>query len=98
MERYIKAWGKTCKAQMRVEDGKYILLAGAVCSPVNRFGGKSTHAEEMRKKCVFVDDILQNNIECSSPSHAAGLVTFGSINGWTHWKTEDGQPIDIYRQ
>ena len=100
MERYIKAWGKTCKAQMRVEDGKYILLAGAICSPIPGSGGPSelNRFTKLRDKGVVVDNVLQEDIECSSPSFAAGFVRFGPTDGWLQWKTEDGQPIDIYRK
>ena len=33
-----------------------------------------------------------------SPSLAGEIVMKQSINGWTEWKTKDGDPIDIYRK
>lgn len=49
-----------------------------------------------KNNAVYEITILQN-IHFSSPS-AAGLFVKGrSTNGWTEWKNENNEPIDIYR-
>lgn len=87
-----KGFGKV-EATMRVEDGLFIVEKGSTCAPV-----KTKWMPEVRKNAIIKDGILQEDVECNSPS-TAGWIALGSANnGWTHWKDDEGQPIDIYRQ
>ena len=81
------------KATMRVEDGLFIVEKGAVCAPV-----VADWAPEARVNAVIKDNILQDDVECNSPSTAAWIAMGKASNGWVVWKTADGKPIDMYRK
>ncbi len=78
---------------MRVDDGLFIVEKGGNCVPV-----KDGWMPEVRKNAVIKDDILQEDIECNSPSTAGWIAMGKSCNGWKIWKDEEGQAIDIYRK
>lgn len=42
--------------------------------------------------------VLKANISFKSPSGAAKFCCGGSSNGWSRWKDENGNPIEIYRK
>ena len=87
-----KGFGKI-KATMRVEGGVFIVEKGSTCAPVV---GK--WMPEVRKKAIIKNNRLQEDIECNSPSTAGWIALGKSNNGWTTWRDETGQPMDIYRQ
>ena len=87
-----RGFGKI-EATMRVEGGVFIVEKGSICEPC-----RDGWMPEVRRTAMIKDNILQEDVECNSPS-TAGWVAMGCANnGWTIWKDEDGQPIDIYRQ
>ena len=87
-----RGFGKI-EATMRVEGGVFIVEKGSICAPC-----RDGWMPEVRRTAMIKDNILQEDVECNSPS-TAGWVAMGCANnGWTIWKDEDGQPIDIYRQ
>ncbi len=81
------------EATMRVEGGLFIVEKGSICAPV-----KDGWTPEVRKNAIIVDNILQEDVECNSPSTAGWIALGASNNGWMLWKDEDGQPVDYYRQ
>ncbi len=87
-----KGFGKV-EATMRVEHGVFIVEKGSICAPV-----KSSWMPEVRKSAIIKNNILQEDVECNSPSTAGWIALGKSNNGWVYWKDEDGQPVDIYRQ
>lgn len=99
LKRKIKAWGKTASGEMQVKDGKFIVLKGSTCCPIRGKGWTSTkQIDQKREASRFVDDVLQENVEFTSPSLAAAFITYKPENGWTEWKTSGGQSIDIFRK
>ena len=86
-----------CKGTLVVtNERKLILQKGAVM-------GQLTQKEPMawmkvRAGLKVKGNILQEDLECSSPSMAAAIVVGHNKNGWMNWKTADGDPIDIYRK
>ena len=44
------------------------------------------------------DNILQEDVECNSPSTAGWIAMGKATNGWEVWKSKDGHPLDIYRK
>ena len=88
-------WRKYGKvfASMRVEDGKFIVEKGSMCLPCNK-----SWQPRPRREAVIENGILQKDVVCNSPSTAIYVVLGSSFNGWIHWKTSDGQLIDIYRK
>lgn len=87
-----KDFGKVT-ATMRVEDGTFIVEKGSICAPV-----KDGWVPEARKNAIIKDNILQEDIECNSPSTAGWIALGTSNNGWVLWKDDDGRPVDIYRK
>lgn len=79
--------------KMRVENGVFTVLKGAVCRPTS--GG---WAPEARRLAVIKENILLEDIATSSPSTAGWVIIGCSNNGWLMWKDKDGNPIDIYRK
>lgn len=109
-ERKVKAnWGKipdgkyhlsetkndfgTIEATMRVENGLFIVEKGSTCLPTN-----AKWVPEARKNAIIKNNILQEDVECNSPSTAGWIALGHTNNGWSIWTDEDGQTIDIYRQ
>ena len=43
------------------------------------------------------DDVLQEDVVFSSPTGPAVFALGCSANGWTTWKTDNGEAIDKYR-
>ena len=93
LSEVIKGFGKI-EATMRVEEGLFIVEKGSVCAPV----GKGEWAPEARRSAVIVNDILQEEVECNSPTTAAWIAMGKRCNGWTLWKNTEEQLIDIYRK
>ena len=86
-----KRFGKVI-ASMRVEEGLFIVEKGSICAPVT-----ADWAPEVRRNAVIENNVLQENVECNSPSTAAWIAMGKATNGWEVWKNEKNQPIDIYR-
>ncbi|MBO4812729.1 DUF4357 domain-containing protein [Candidatus Saccharibacteria bacterium] len=80
------------EATMRVEDGLFVVEKGSICAPV-----KGGWMPEVRKNAIIEDNILQEDIECNSPSTAGWIPLGAANNGWVIWKNDDGESIDIYR-
>ena len=97
LSRKIKEINQTVKAQMFVENGKFILKKGSNIAPYKEY--KTPSWISVRKDMRLDNDrILLKDVECSSPSMAAALVVGQSANGWTSWKNTNNQLINIYRQ
>ena len=97
LSRKIKEINQIVKAQMVVENGKFILQKGSNIAPYKEY--KTPSWISVRKDMRLDNDrILLKDVECSSPSMAAALVVGQSANGWTSWKNTNNQLINIYRQ
>lgn len=81
-------------AQMVVEDGAFIVKAGAKCLPVN----EGVWTPEPRRTAPIVDGVLQVDVVTKSPSTAGWIVLGCSNNGWNVWKDESGKTLDEYRK
>lgn len=86
-----KGFGKI-DAVMRVESGLFIVEKGCRCAPT-----QDGWVPEVRKSAVIKDNILQEDVECNSPSTATWIPMGRGYNGWTVWKDKDGQLLDTYR-
>lgn len=93
LEHKVRGFGAV-KATMKVEDGSFIVLKGSTCAPI-----KSTDhwAPDVAKSAVIVNNILQEDVYCPSPSTAGWVALGKSNNGWTEWRNENGDALDIYR-
>lgn len=87
-----KGFGKI-EATMRVKGGLFIVEKGSTCAPV-----KDGWIPEVRKNAIIKNNILQEDVECNSPSTAGWIALGTANNGWLYWKDENGQPVDVYRQ
>ena len=81
------------KATMSVTNGKFIVEKGSMCLPCEK-----DWMPEARKNAKIKNGILQEDVECNSPSTAGWVVLGNANNGWTTWKNKDGKPINIYRK
>ena len=77
-----KVFGKI-EATMRVEDGVFIVEKGSTCAPLS-----GNWAPECRKSAKIKKNILQEDVECDSPSTAGFVVNGRGINGWAACKNE----------
>lgn len=97
LSRKIKSINKTVKAQMLVEDGNFILKKGSIVTPCEKY--KITSWLQIRQGLKLnANSELLEDIECSSPSMAAALAIGQNANGWTSWRNNKNQVIDIYRK
>ncbi len=98
-EREKKSDHKTVRVTAVIDNGRWTLLKGGVVG-VKEDVGVSQKAKSARASLSLDDNgkLLEDAElgECS-PSHAGAVVMNQSNNGWTDWKNENGQPIDIYR-
>ena len=80
-------------ATMRVEHGHFIVEKGCRCLPT----GKGW-IPEARQSAIIKDDILQEDVDCNSPSTATWIPMGRGYNGWEIWKDKNGNPLDIQRK
>lgn len=85
------------KAEMKVKNQKYIVLKGSHCLDIDFNKVDENRIPEERRKAKIENNILIEDIECNSPSTAGWIVLGYANNGWMTWKTQEGKPIDIYR-
>lgn len=93
LERNVRDFGKV-KGKARLENGVFTVLKGSICGPITG----PRNAPDIRKRAKIEDNILMEDVVCSSPSGAGWLVIGKSNNGWAEWKDEAGRPINIYRK
>ena len=100
LKKKIKAWNnQIVEGTMRVENGKFIVQKGSICCPIRGKGWTtSKFVDNVRNNCDIIDNVLQEDVKCNSPSMSAAVLTWMPENGWDLWKTEDGQSIDIFRR
>lgn len=79
-------------ARLKVEEGNFTVLKGAICAPT-----REGWVPAGRLSAPIVDNVLQADVPCNSPSSAGWIVLGHSNNGWFHWKDINGNPIDTYR-
>ena len=92
LEQNVKGFGRAF-GTMRVEDGVFTVLKGAVCAPT-----KDGYVPEIRRLAVIKENVLAEDIDTNSPSAAGWIVMSCANNGWRVWKDKDGNSIDIYRK
>ena len=98
MKQKLKAWnGNEVKATMEVKNGEFIVKKGSIVSPIKNEYAEYKQVNLKRNEASIKDNVLQEDVRFSSPSLAGTFVTYGSCNGWSTWKTEDGRPIDCFR-
>ena len=96
-ERKVKAWDdKVVTGTMEVKNGKFIVKKDSVICPIE--GKGNTGAIAIRKTIKVANDILQEDVETSSPSAAGGVLIGAACNGWTNWKDASGKSLDYYRK
>jgi len=98
-KRLKKSDNKTVRAKAVINNGKWTLLKGSILG-IKEDAGVSQKAKVARSSFPFDDNgTLLEDVELGecSPSYAGSIVMNQSNNGWTDWKNELGEPIDIYR-
>ncbi|MBR3394331.1 MAG: GIY-YIG nuclease family protein [Oscillospiraceae bacterium] len=97
LERKVRGWeNQTVRATLKVEDGKYILLKGStICPIVKDSMGEGT--KKIRSTASINNNELTSDLVVSSVSQASSLAVGSACDGWETWKTEDGEPIDVFR-
>lgn len=92
LERNIRGFGKT-NGKAVVEDGVFKVLKGSICAPI-----KAGFVPGIRRNAKIENNILMEDVICSSPSTAGWIVIGRANNGWTEWKDRDGNKIDLFRE
>ena len=85
------------------EDQSLKVLAGSIINPVHL--DKISPAGRKKRDILFAkytelrngERIVKEDVCFESPSGAAQFCVGGSSNGWSQWKDEDGNELDIYR-
>ena len=91
LNRNIKGFGKV-NGKAIVKDGVFTLLKGSICGDTG-----NGYIPSIRKNAKIDNNILQEDIVCSTPSSAGWIVIGKSNNGWVEWKDIKGNSIEIYR-
>ena len=95
-----KSDNKTVIAKAKIDNGRWTLLEGSVLGIVEDKGG-SQKAREVRATLPMDEDgtlLADVDLGVCSPSFVGNIVMNQSNNGWSDWKNENGDPIDIYRK
>lgn len=95
-----KSDNKMVDVKARINNGRWTLLEGSVIG-MNEDVGVSQRAKQVRVGLPIDDKgrLLEDyELGDCSPSFAGSLVMNASNNGWTDWKNETGDPVDIYRK
>ncbi len=92
LERNIKGFGKT-NGKAIVEDGAFKVLEESVRAPT-----KAGFVPEIRKNAKIENNILMEDVICSSPSTAGWVVIGRHNNGRVEWKDKNGRKIDVFRE
>lgn len=97
---------KSRKAELIIDDGSYILLAGSFIKNESIDSFSSHNYARLRKQLekdgFFEKSDSQNfskltrDIEFTSPSAAAAVARNSSVNGRKQWKTKEGVTLDDY--
>lgn len=92
--RVVEAGVGEISGTMEVQgNGKFIVKRGSHCLPII----DEYSIPEIRKMAIVKDNILQEDLECSSPSIAACIVRGHKSNGWADWLDKNGIPIAQYK-
>lgn len=92
LNRNVRGFGKV-KGEAIVEDGIFKVLKGSICAPT-----KKGFVPEIRNKARIENDVLMEDVICSSPSSAGWLVIGRPNNGWVEWKDKNGKKIAVFRE
>lgn len=86
-----------------VDTQSLTVLKGSKINP-NHLGSFSERRKETREKLMREytyymngEQIVREDIVFKNPSAASTFCVGGETNGWTDWKDEDGNKLDIYR-
>ena len=99
-KRKKKSDNRVVRASAVIDHGRWTLLKGSVLGIVEDMGvSQKARALRMTMQIDKSSGILLEDTELGecSPSFAGVIVMNQSINGWTDWKDNDGNPVDIYR-
>lgn len=88
----LKKFGEV-KATMRVEEGAFIVEKGSICAPA-----RDGWNPKARREAIIENNVLQEDVQCNSPSTAAWVVFGNAKNGWDVWQDSDENLISIYRK
>lgn len=91
LNRKIKGYGEV-HAKMKVENGTFTVLKGSECAPT-----KDEWIPECRKNAPIINNILQEDVTCNSPSSAGWIAIGKANNGWDSWKDKNGKKLNDYR-
>ena len=92
LKRNIKNLNVTVKATGKQTAEGFIVLSGSIISP-SHDDGILESIKQIRVKAKADNNILQEDILCTSPSFAAMVVIGKSANGLTSWKTAEGKTL-----
>lgn len=90
LERKVKGFG-VVKGVLRYENNKFVVKKGSYCR-----GEFDSKAPRYCKDAKIVNNYLQEDFECLTPSGAGWIVLGKSNNGKIEWKDKDGKSLAEY--
>ena len=84
------------EAKMLVQDGKIIVKKGATLGSIKNL--TVSNWKNIRNSLKTNGNITIEDFEATSPSIAAAIILGYNSNGWSVWKNNNGDFIDIYRR
>lgn len=99
-KRKKKSDNKYVTATAVINNGRWTLLKDSILGVAEDVGGSQKAKATRATMPIDSNGKLLEDFELGecSPSFVGNIVMNQSNNGWTDWKTEEGQPVDIYRK
>lgn len=95
LKRRVKRFGSMVHGKAVVRNGVFTVLKGSICAPIApSFMDKAPKA---CKDARIEDNILMEDIICTSPSTAGEIIVGNAVDGWEAWQDAKERPIDFYR-
>lgn len=92
LQRKVRGFGDAIGRAI-VKDGIFTVQKGSICAPV-----LPGYVPKARKDAFILDNVLQEDLVCTSPSSAGWVVIGRTNNGWTEWRDSEGNKIEIYQK
>jgi hypothetical protein len=103
---FLKAKSGLYNAKLVITNKKFIVLKGSKAALQLMPSGKCKDIKNIRNKLIEKEILIKKDnyyiftkdYEFKTPSGAGKVIKGSTSNGWTDWKFENGQPIQVIRK